>query len=288
MHAFATLRQIPLLLGLAACAEAPLVDDAAQLERLGEGFGFTEGPTVLADGSLRFTDLRTHKIWQWSPATGITLWRADSGGANGLFATADALYVCEGARRRVTRIRADGTTAVLSDGFAGKRLNSPNDLWVDAQGGVWFTDPRYGARGDLEQPGEHVYHVGTDGRTRRVVSDLVRPNGIVGTPDGTRLYVADEGGGRVWTWRIVGPGELQEPRVFATTRSDGICLDARGNLYVTDRAVKIYSPAGVLLRTIATPFAPTNVCFGGPDRRTLFVTGGGFLHALRMHVRGVE
>lgn len=176
---------------------------------------------------------------------------------------------------------------VLADRYLGKRLNSPNDLWLDMEGGIYFTDPRYGNRDGLEQDGEHVYYLKPGGSNPvRVIDDLVRPNGVMGTSDGTRLYVADEGSDQTFVYAINSDGTLSDKRLFASQGSDGMTMDEEGNLYLTKSSVAVYSPQGNQIASIEVPERPANVCFGGEDRKTLFITAQTSLYAVRMRVRG--
>jgi gluconolactonase len=176
---------------------------------------------------------------------------------------------------------------VLADRFGGRQFNSPNDLWIDPRGGVYFTDPRYGPQDGLEQDGFHVYYLPPDGKPLvRVVDNLVQPNGVVGTADGQRLYIADHGDSKTYVYRIQSDGRLAGRRQFASLGSDGMTLDERGNLYLTDRAVQVYSPEGEKITSLPIPESPANVCFGGRDRRTLYITARTSLYTLRMNVQG--
>jgi len=187
----------------------------------------------------------------------------------------------------VTAIAPDGTVTVLADSYGGKKLNSPNDLWVDPQGGVYFSDPRYGSQEGLEQDGFHVYYLPPGGKSlRRVIGDLVKPNGVVGTTDGKRLYVADAGDGKTYVYGIQADGSLADRKLIAPVGSDGMTLDEQGNLYLARNAVHVYSPDGKKLTEIEAPEAPSNVCFGGADRRTLFITARKGFYAIRMNVCG--
>ena len=172
--------------------------------------------------------------------------------------------------------------------FNGKRFNSLNDLWLDPRGGIYFTDPRYGGgRDNMEQDGEHVYYLMPDRKTvLRVIDDMTRPNGIVGTPDGKTLYVADHGGGKTFSYTLRGNGLLTNKRLLTASGSDGLTLDERGNIYLTTDAVMVYSPQGRLLKRIEVPERPANVCFGGKERQTLFITARTSLYALAMRVKG--
>lgn len=286
-----TLLLLMLLIDLLLAGEPPgLVKPGAVIEEIGRGYGFTEGPAVGEEGQVYFTDIPNNRIMLWQPDGTISTWREDSGGANGLFVHAGQVYACLGDRRQVVAIASDGTINPLSFQGGHKRLNSPNDLWVDAQGGVYFTDPRYGSREGMEQDGEHVWYIAPGVANAQVAArDFTRPNGIVGTPDGRRLYIADHQGATVWQFTIAAPGRLADRMKFCDEGSDGMCLDGRGNLYLTwKRAIRIYAPDGTRLAVIPTPIEPTNVCFGGPARSTLFITGGTTLHRLAMLARGVE
>ena len=189
--------------------------------------------------------------------------------------------------RRVTAIDAQGQVTVLAERFDGRRFNSPNDLWVDPRGGVYFSDPRYGATDDEELSGYHVYYITPDRNDiLQVTNDLVRPNGIIGTPDGSRVYVADHGGGRTYVYTPHADGTLGEGRLFVEQGSDGMTLDERGNVYLTGDDVTIYNPDGNPIGSIAVPEAPANLTFGGEDGMTLFITARTSLYAVDMAVAG--
>jgi gluconolactonase len=272
-----------------ACAQdAGLVVDGAKVELLAGGFAFTEGPACDRDGNVFFTDIPNNRIHRWSTDGVLTTFRENSGGANGLYFDRDGnLLCCEGGARRVTSVSPDGRVDVLADEYDGKKLNSPNDLWSDPEGGVYFTDPRYGPPEGLEQGGFHVYYLSADRKKlTRVIDDLVMPNGVIGTADGKLLYVGDLGGNKTYVYKITGPGKLTDRRQFAPEGSDGMTLDERGNVYLTTNAVKVYSPAGELIATIAVPEQPANVTFGGKDRKALFITARTGFYAVPMNVCG--
>jgi gluconolactonase len=273
----------------AAPADEPsLVAEGAKVEKLSGGFRFTEGPAADSKGNVYFSDIPNNRIHVWSTDGKLSTFREQSGGANGLFFDKEGnLLACEGGARRLTSIAADGKVTVLADQYQGKKLNSPNDLWVDPAGGVYFTDPRYGSKEGLEQGGFHVYYLSAGGKElTRVIADLKMPNGVLGTSDGKFLYVADPGDGKTYVYAIQGPGKLDERKLFAQQGSDGMTLDERGNLYLTGRGVNVYGPDGKLLQTIEVPEAPANLCFGGKDRDTLFITARTSLYAVKMRVKG--
>ncbi len=175
--------------------DSNLIAVGAKGERVATGFGFLEGPAADADGNLYFSDIVNERIHRWSPETGVTVFRERTGQANGLRVDVDGtLLVCEMANRQVTAIDHEGRRTILADRYEGQRFNSPNDLWVDPRGGIYFSDPRYGPTDDQEIKGNHVYYLSPDRETLlRVTDDLIQPNGIVGTPDGSRVYIADPG-----------------------------------------------------------------------------------------------
>lgn len=292
-HRFATipLSACFLSLALSACvasAAEELVPPGAKVEQLTGGFAFTEGPACDAEGNIYFTDIPNGRIHKWSLDGKLSTFRENSGGANGLFFDAAGnLVACEGGNRRVTSIAPDGTVTELADSYDGKRLNSPNDLWIDPNGGVYFSDPRYGSQEGLEQDGFHVYYLPAAGKPlRRVIDHLVKPNGVVGTRDGKLLYVTDAGDGKTYVYRIREDGSLADRSLIAPVGADGMTLDEHGNLYLARNAVQVFSPTGNRLATIEVPEAPSNVCFGGADRHTLFITARKGLYAVRMNVRG--
>lgn len=273
---------------LAAGELGELVAPGAKVEKLAGGFIFTEGPAVDRQGNVFFTDIRNNRIHTWSVEGKLSTFRENSGAANGLFFDKKGnLLVCEGGNRRVSSITMKGKVTVLAGSFGDKKLNSPNDLWIDPKGGIYFTDPRYGSQEGLEQGGFHVYYILPNRKsTGRVIDDLVKPNGVVGTADGKRLYVADPGAGKSYVYQIQADGSLTGRKLAAPEGSDGMTLDEKGNLYLTRGGVRIYSPEGKLIATIETPERPANVCFGGKDRKTLFITARTGLYSLKMSVRG--
>jgi gluconolactonase len=274
----------------AALAQSDLV--AGEVTRLGGGMKFTEGPIADAKGHVYFSDIPNNRIMKWD-GTALSTWRENSGGANGLRFDKDGLlYVCEGGGKRVTRLTPDQKVTVLADKFDDKPFNSPNDLALDGKGGVYFTDPNYGGAKNKTQEKERVYHVGADGKLRCVAEDLVRPNGIELGRD--RLYVADHGGKKVYSYAVNADGTLADRKDHAPVACDGMKLDEKGNLYTTTgKGVEIFAPDGRPLGVIAMPEieingrrlreGPANVCFGGA---TLYITARTSLYSVAMKVKG--
>ncbi len=272
----------------AARGQNSLVKPGAKVEKLAGGFIFTEGPAADSQGNVYFSDIRNNRIHIWSVEGKLSTFRENSGAANGLYFDKQGnLLVCEGGARRVTSLSPQGKVTVLADSYEGKKLNSPNDLWVDPDGGVYFSDPRYGSMEGLELDGFYVFYISPDRKkVTRVIDDLKKPNGVLGTADGKQLYVADAGGGKTYVYKILGPGKLGPKKLFAEQGSDGMTLDERGDLYLTGGGVNIYSPQGKLIESIKVPENPANLTFGGADHKTLFITARTSLYALPMNVKG--
>jgi gluconolactonase len=301
-------------------AQEPIVPPKAKPE-VASTVAFTEGPAYHADGSVYFTDATNNRIMRSAPGarpTGIgsrrviEVYRHPSGRANGLvFDLEGRLVACEGGSRRVTRTEHDGNLTVLASSFQSKPFNSPNDIDVDAWGRFYFTDPRYGDRSGMELDKEAVYRIDPDGKIVRVIDDLERPNGIAVSPDQKTLYVVDNNNGvggsrKVYAYELREDGSTGKRRVvhdFGLSRGgDGMCLDSRGNLYVTaglntpnppaesgpaKAGVYIFSPAGKPLGFIPIPEdAVTNCAFGDADLKTLYITAGKTLFRIRLNVTG--
>jgi gluconolactonase len=284
---------------------------------------FLEGPAVEANGNVFFSDIAGNRILKMAPDGQVSVFRADSGRTNGnTFDAQGRLISCEGAengpggRRRMVRTDLKtGKTEVLTERYEGKRYNSPNDVCVDSKGRIWFTDPRYSPdRGDLEMDVEAVYRVDPTGKVRRVLTqkEIDRPNGIAVAPDDKTLYVIDShpkvGGNRkVWAFDLAADGALSKQRLvydFGKGRGgDGLRVDADGNLWVAaginrprgnpgetldvPTGVYVIAPGGQLRGRIPIPEdVITNVAFGGPGRKTLYVTAGKTLYRFPVNVSG--
>jgi len=269
-----------------------LVAEGAKPAKLAGGFKFTEGPAMGPDGNLYFTDIPNNRIHKWDPkAKKVSVFMEKSGGANGLFFSKEGdLFACQGVSQRVTSFYLEdgGEKELLADQYDGRSFNKPNDLWIHPNNGVFFSDPNYG-RKELSQDGEHLYFI-TPYRDQvvRVDKDLKRPNGIIGTPDGKTLYVADPGQGKTFRYTIDEgeEGALSGKKLFVESGSDGMTLDNKGNLYLTSGTVLVFDPQGKKIADIPFPERPSNVCFGGKDGKTLFVTARTGFYSLDMKVAG--
>ena len=266
-----------------------VVADGAKLEKLAGDFRFTEGPAADAKGNIFFTDIPNNRIHKWSLDGKLSTFRENSGGSNGLyFDKKGNLLACEGGGRRLVSITPKGEVTVVVDKYQDKKFNSLNDLWIDPKGGIYFTDPRYGNREGMEQDGEHVYYLTADRKKlTRVIDDMVRPNGIIGTRNGKRLYVTDHGGKKTFVYRINKDGTLSKKKLFAPEGSDGMTIDNEGNIYLTTNAAVVYNKKGEKIETIKVPEGPANVTFGGKDKKTLFITARTSLYCVRMRVKGL-
>ena len=266
-----------------------LVAPGAEVELLAEGFIFTEGPACDAQGNIFFSDVRDSKTNRWSVDSKLSVFREDTRETNGMYFDRDGnLICCEVVGRKVSQVAVDGSVSTIVDRYDGKRFNSPNDLWIDPKGGIYFTDPRYRIMDGLEQDGFHVYYIPPDRRTvRRVIDNLVKPNGIIGTSDGRTLYVADHGDSKTYAYDIQSDASLTNRRLLVAQGSDGMTLDEQGNIYLTAADVDVFGPSGDKRTTIVVPGKASNVCFGGVDRTTLFITANNRLYSVKMQVKGM-
>ena len=265
-----------------------ILTTSAKVTEISSGFRFTEGGARDSEGNVYFTDIPNNRVHKWDAQTNeVSVFLEDTQGANGCWIDDEGnLIVAQGAGRKISRFYTDGSSEVLVDSYRGKKFNSPNDLWMDAWGGIYFSDPRYGQnRDDMELDGEQVYYLSPDGKTvTQVTDDLVRPNGLIGSLDGKTLYIADHGAGKTYAYDLEQKGSLKNKRLFAPEGSDGVTIDEKGNIYLTSDAVKVYRPDGSFLQEISVPKRPSNVCFGGKHQRTLFITARQSVYSIEMKV----
>jgi len=266
------------------------------LQKLAGGFDFTEGPTCDANGDVFFTDQPNDRILKWSAEGGLSTFLEPAGRANGMcFDAAGHLIACADEKNELWSIAPDGTVRVLVGDYAGRRLNGPNDVWVRPDGGIYFTDPFYQrswwTHDTMPQDGQHVYFLSPDRRQLvRVADDLMKPNGIIGTPDGRTLYVADIDAGKTYRYEIAPDGSLSGKRLAANQGSDGMTLDTGGNLYLTGEGVAVFDRTGREIERIPVPDEQwtANVSFGGRDRRMLFITASRGLYGVRTSTTGAN
>ena len=279
-------------LTVAKTKERSLIAKGAKPEKLAGDFAFTEGPACDREGNIFFTDQPNNRIMKWSTYNKLTLFGANFGRANGLyFDQKGNLISCSDEKNEVWSIAPNGKVTVLIKDFEGKKLNGPNDLWIAPNGGIYLTDPFYKRpwwdHQLSEQDGEHVYYLAPGAsKLIRVVSDLEKPNGIIGTPNGKYLYIADIKGNKTWRYSINKDGTLADKKLFAELGSDGMTIDNKGNIYLTGKGVTIFNHDGALIANIPIDESWTaNVCFGGKDRHLLFVTASKSVYGIKMKVK---
>jgi len=273
-----------------------IVVPESQVEKIAGGFKFTEGPVWHPDGFLLFSDIPADTIYKWQPEQEVEIFRQPSGKANGnTLDLSGRLITAEHDNRRVSRTESDGTVVTLASQYQGKRLNSPNDLAVKSDGSIYFTDPPYGIKSEQEELGFYgVYRLAPDGTITLLVDDFVRPNGIVFSPDETKLYVNDSEKGHIRVFDVKPDGMLEEGRLFATLEppsqegaADGMKVDIKGNVYSTGPGgVWVFEPSGQLLGIIETPEPPANIAWGDSDYQTLYITARNSLYRLRLQIAG--
>jgi gluconolactonase len=255
------------------------------------GFVFTEGPAVDEMGNMYFTDLETNRVYKSDANGNLAIFLEDSRGCNGLmFDSKGRLLACQGMEGRVIAIDvASKTIEVIANRYGASRFNGPNDLVIDRQGGIYFSDPF--SRRKPTQREEGVYYVSPKGKVTRLVHSLLKPNGVLLSPNERTLYVLSSAKASLMTYPIKSPGRIGagKPLGQIPVPGDGLTVDAQGNLYVTQPALKailVLSPEGTKLGMIKVPEAPINCSFGGKNMKTLFVTARTSLYAFPMQVTG--
>jgi gluconolactonase len=298
---------LPLSLALLSLPLLPAADErpmriegigpAGPITKLHTGFKFTEGPAADRDGNVYFSDIPNERIHKVDAEGKLSVFREKTNRANGLMLNAKGeIVACEGAGQVVAYSPDGKSRRVLADSYDGKRLNAPNDLVVDKQGGVYFTDPWFGPRQPLPQGKTAVYYIAADGKVTRLVDDLPNPNGVILSPDEKTLYVIPSGQAEMMAYSVEAPGKIGKGRVFCTLKQrregekgggDGLTVDEKGNLYITSGlGLQVFAPDGKLLGIIALPEMPANVTFGGKDLKTLYVTARTSLYTVPMEVKG--
>lgn len=265
--------------------------------KLHSNFKFTEGPAADRLGNVYFTDIPNERVHKVDTKGKLSVVREKSNFANGLMVNAKGeIYACEMAGQ-VVAYSADGTKRrVLADKHEGNRFNAPNDLVIDRQGGVYFTDPAFRAPMPLPQGKTAVYYLSADGKTTRLIDNLPNPNGVILSPDEKTLYVIPSGQADMMSYPVEAPGKLGAGKVFCTLRQaakgknsggDGLAVDVKGNLYITSGlGLQVFAPTGKFLGIIRLPEVPANVTFGGADFKTLHVTARSSLYTVPMEVAG--
>lgn len=274
--------------------ENPEIIVTDEIEQLATDFKFTEGPAVDDEGNVYFTDIPENKIYIWTIQDSLKIFREDSNAANGLYFDEDQnLWACEGGEAQITLTTPEGDYSVITSEYDGQEFNRTNDIWVNPQGGAYFTDPKYGPDQDqLPQGSMQVYYITADQKSvNRVTEDLVKPNGLIGTPDGKMLYITDPGAEKTYQYVIDSEGTLSDKKLFLELGGDGMTIDKQGNIYLTTSGksqVDIFSPEAELLKSITVPEQPSNVTFGGEDLNQLFITARTSIYRVGLNRKGVE
>ena len=257
-------------------------------------FEFTEGPASDNEGNVYFTDQPNDKIMKWSTDGKLSVFMEGTGRSNGLYIDKNGnLFSCADKENQIWMIDKDKKVTVLVKDFEGKKLNGPNDLWVDSKGGIYFTDPfykrDYWTRTEKEIENENVYYLSPEKKLSVAASGFVRPNGIVGTGDGKKLYVADINARKTYAYNIQDDGTLTDRQLFVEMGSDGMTVDDKGNVYLTGKGITVFNSKGEKMETINIDAPWTaNLCFGGKNRKTLFITASKSVYTLDMTARGVK
>ena len=287
---------LAIILGSAATVFADgVVAPGAKLEKLAGGFAFTEGPTLDARGNLFFVDQPNDRIMEWGADGKLSTFLQPSGYANGMMFDANGnLIACADEHNQLWSIAPDKTVTVLVTNYQGKYLNGPNDVWVAPNGGMFLTDPFYRRKWwdhtMMALTNEEVFYLAPDRKTlAQVTGDLKKPNGITGTADGKNLFVSDIRAGQTWRYDIQPDGSLTNKTFFCVLGSDGMTIDAEGNLYLTGHGVTVFDKTGKQIDQIDVPEKwSANVCFGGADHKTLFITATESLYSIQLRVKGAN
>lgn len=288
-----------ILAGLVTCMCASHVHaqvfNPDDLKLVSSEFSFTEGPAVNKKGEVYFTDQPNDKIWKYGTDGKLSVFMDKTGRSNGLyFDKKGNLLACADEKNELWSIDKNGIVTVLISDLDGKKLNGPNDLWLDKKGGIYFTDPYYQRdywtrkKPDIEK--QNVYYIPA-GKTKKIqlaLDDLKQPNGIVGTPDGKYLYVADLGAQKTYRYTIAGAGKLTDKKLMFEKGSDGMTLDNQGNIYITGNGVTVYNSEGSQIAHLPLKGWTGNVCFGGKNRSELLITSSKSVYVIPTTVKGVE
>ncbi|TLP80370.1 SMP-30/gluconolactonase/LRE family protein [Maribacter sp. ACAM166] len=273
-----------------------IIAEGAELVQISNEYSFTEGPASDKNGNVFFTDQPNNKIIKWNAVdNSLHVFKDPAGRANGLYFDHNGyLLAAADDNNELWRINTIGEVDTLITHFEGKKLNGPNDLWVDNKGGVYITDPYYQRpyweRTAPEINKNRVYYISPDMKNISIVAhEFVQPNGIIGTPDGKTLYVADIGDQKTYSFSINEDGSLTNRELFTTLGSDGMTIDNRGNVYLTGEGVTVFNSAGEKIHHIPVDEEWTaNVTFGGENQDLLFITAKGSVYSLKMNVNGVR
>ena len=271
-----------------------IVSNGAEIQLVSDKFSFTEGPAADSFGNVYFTDQPNDKIYFWNWKTNkVEEFLDKTGRANGTyFDEKDNLITCSDESGEIWKINENGVAEILTTNFEGKRLNGPNDLWLDNDGGIYFTDPLYvrdyWKNFKQEIFDKNLYYRDSEGKITKL-DTFTQPNGIVGSLKFKKLYVSDIDANKTYVYDIAGAGKLTNKKLFCNLGSDGMTLDNLGNLYITGNGVTVFNSKGEQIHHIDVPEKWTaNVTFGGENFSTLFITASKSVYTLKMNVSKVK
>ncbi len=272
-----------------------ILADGATIEKLADGFLFTEGPTADSEGNVYFTDQPNDRIMIWSFSDKLDTFLQPSGRSNGLaFDNNGILWACADEKNEIWSVDRNKNITKYPFRYSEKLMNGPNDLWIDLKGGIYFTDPFYKrpwwSHSGQPQEIQGVYYISPDKKEiKRIAVDLKQPNGIVGSEDNKYLFVADIGDIKTYRYEIAGEGILTNKMLFCGMGSDGMTIDSEGNIYLTGNGVSVFNKSGEKIGNIPVPEPWTaNVCFGGKDLKNLYITASKSLYRIRVNIRGTK
>ncbi|TWR31475.1 SMP-30/gluconolactonase/LRE family protein [Mucilaginibacter pallidiroseus] len=283
------------IISYSAFSQQTLFDTTLRPQLISRQFKFTEGPAADKTGNVYFTDQPNNKIWKYGLNGKLSVFMDSAGRGNGTyFDRKGNLLVCADEHNQLWQVNKNKKVTVLIKDFKGHLLNGPNDLWVHPNGNIYFTDPYYQrdywTRTKPDMPTQNVFYLPAGAKEPIALDEsMVRPNGIVGTPNGKILYVADIGDNKIYRFEIQKDGKLSNRKIFINQGADGITLDEKGNLYLAGKGVTIYNADGVKIAHIDVPEPWTaNLCFGGRKKDILFITASTAIYTMQMKVKGVE
>jgi gluconolactonase len=280
---------------VAYAQETTLYEPGRKPKLISRQFSFTEGPATDKRGNIFFTDQPNNRIWEYDINGRLSIFMEPSGRSNGMYFDKNGnLISCADEHNQLWSISRSKKVTILINDLNGKKLNGPNDVWIAPNGNMYITDPYYQrdywkrTKPELQQQNVYLLKQGQKNLIT-VIDDLKQPNGIVGTPDGKYLFVADIQGNKTFRYSIEKDGSLKNKTLFAELGSDGMTLDNSGNLYLTGNGVTVFDSRGNKIAHIDIPEKWTaNVAFGGKHKDQLFITSSEGVYLLKMRVHGVE
>jgi gluconolactonase len=282
---------------VSAADKIPGIGPVGEVKKVHGNFQFTEGPAADREGNLYFSDVAGNKLFKVDAKGELSTLLDPSNHTNGLMVNAAGNVVaCEMDGRLIEVNAKSKAVKSLADGYEGQRFNAPNDLVIDKQGGIYFTDPHFRAPMPLPQGVRAFYYRAADGKVTRLGTVETAPNGIILSPDEKTLYVIPSMQADMLAYNVEAPGKIGQQRVYCTLKQasgkttgggDGLTIDTKGNLYITSAlGVQVFDPQGKHLGIIEFPEQPSNCDFGGKGDKTLYVTARTSLYAVEMEATG--